>query len=78
MKNGGPIVYERNILLTRRKAPAGTAVKNGGPIVYERNILLTRRKAPAGTAGTTVDIYAPNIGGVRYSLNGDFIGFLEL
>ena len=28
--------------------------------------------------GKTVDIYAPNIGGVRYSLEGEFIGFLEL
>lgn len=28
--------------------------------------------------GKTIDIYAPNIGGVRYSLKGDFIGFLEL
>jgi len=27
--------------------------------------------------GKTVDIFAPNIGGVRYSLEGDFIGFLE-
>ncbi len=27
--------------------------------------------------GKTVDIYAPNIGGVRYSLEGEFIGFLE-
>lgn len=27
--------------------------------------------------GKTVDIYAPNIGGARYSLEGEFIGFLE-
>lgn len=28
--------------------------------------------------GKVVDIYAPNIGGARYSANGVFIGFLEV
>jgi hypothetical protein len=32
----------------------------------------------SGRMGRTVDIYAPNIGGARYSLAGEFIGFLEL
>lgn len=27
--------------------------------------------------GNVVDIYAPDMGGVRYSINGEFIGFLE-
>ncbi len=27
--------------------------------------------------GKVIDIYAPNIGGVRYSAEGDFLGFLE-
>ncbi len=27
--------------------------------------------------GDVVDIYAPNIGGARYTIEGEFIGFLE-
>lgn len=28
--------------------------------------------------GNVVDIYAPNMGGARYTIEGEFIGFLEL
>jgi hypothetical protein len=27
--------------------------------------------------GMVVDVYAPSLGGVRYSASGEFIGFLE-